>query len=905
MKTNKNIRTLLSATLLLFAICSVALIVGFSTKNFSQNSRTYALTQEEASAIAGDYKTCDNAHTITINNDGSILFDGAYSLTASGSAGSYSFTGTLGTSNTTVNFVQLNANAITCVSHIKYTVDDINYVLYQNTPFVKTFTPTQDSTGAIEVWANGSKTATFSDFQSAFTYASNGNTIKLTSNILVSSGAVLVGKSLTLEGDYFTLDKSQYANTIFAVADDATLTINNLNIDGGAINWAVDFDAVTFTDMRISLVSGSTDGEPVSNHSAITSSGKLVTNNLNVSNIYTTNYLCTAIAISKGEVQIKNSAFNHNAGSGVGAIRIGFDILEDSISSYPVTNASFLNATFTNNYVYNGHGSAIYISNLQQASFEKCNFNTNAADNGDGAGIAYHAAGYNSSAGWGSTAHKLGLNYAQITINDCLFSNNWTGNDGFAIDNEDAECKITNCQFIGNYGLHPSGSVGTVSHIVERFNYPFAVQIIDNCLFEKNYGGVSCIGDHAGTSEIVITNSQFKENSGKKSILFYTGVASLDNCSFENEQATVAIIDVNIAYDSSYYEYSNYDSSTVTVNDTTFTNTVGAPDVLARKYYNTATPTEITVEGDTTANVELRQDADLVVSGTLTGDVTFDENTSAENNITVTDTGTIDGDISQYFSLTINYKDHSDQDASQTIRVDSGTTSSNAIECLLGISKTGYTLKIYTDSAYTTEWDYVCDATETLYGQWESAITINYFDQGGTRFSGTHATIYAQNHSNGIKTALDTPTKAGYVFNGWYLNDSTCTNESARVTELPANVTYTDVTLYAKWSPLIMSLTIHCENFASQQYFVYIYSGDTLLTQITPSSQTVTLSLDLSKNYSNNIKVCFVFGYYGNITYGTLTNATANGRTVTIKPTTTAQINYSITTPNINSSLTI
>ena len=194
-----------------------------------------------------------------------------------------------------------------------------------------------------------------------------------------------------------------------------------------------------------------------------------------------------------------------------------------------------------------------------------------------------------------------------------------------------------------------------------------------------------------------------------------------------------------------------------------------------------------------------------------------------------------------------------------------------------------------------------------LYIEWEtSTVAINYYDQGGAEFSGTHASGYATTHTNGSATTLDKPTKAGYVFGGWYLNDSTCSSASALVTSLSAGTTYTEISLYAKWTLAKCTLTLTCQDFSSQQYMIYIYKGDNIYMQFAPTKATETLTLAPVEDYATTpYKVCFVFGYLGNITFESLTNATASGRNVTLTTFADASITYTIATPNINSSIMI
>ncbi len=917
MEKNRIGKTILLNVGLVIAVIMLGVGAFFATRAESGEAGDFVLTGEGVGA--GDYVTADGAHKIGVATDeggGTTIeyFNTAapettYMLTAStttSAAGveTTTLTGKLGTDNKNATFVMLNDNAILCVSHIKYATASGNVVLCRYTPFVKTYTPTADANGVIEVWRNDAKVSAFANFQAAFSFAQNNDTIKLKSNFLASEGAALVGKTLTIDGGNYLLDKSQWANTVFAVAEDAQLTINNLDIDGGATNWAVDFDAVTFEGATIPLVAGSADNDPQTSYPAVTSKGELIANNLNISNIYSSTAEGIGLFVAKGKINISNSAFSHLASSIGGAMRIGCDIIEESLDSYPVESVVFNSVDFTNNYAAAWGGGAIYIGNIGEGSFEDCNFDTNAASglNGGGA-ISMYTPDY--------AAYNLGLTYGKIDINNSIFNNNWAGRCGFAIYNRDVEFTITNTKFTGNIGAYrPDGAVATFFCRVNRSNYRFAVQIIKNCVFENNQGGVACIADNAGAADIRISDTQFKNNVGSSSTLLYTGVGEIDNCTFENEQVTGSVISVPMYNGDSRYENAGLTGPSLTIKDTTFTGTPdGVDDISMKKEegrVDVATEPKIIIEGETKANISMEHGAELDVDGMLDGSVTCAVDTPSDTNVTVGTNGSITGGVVQYYNLTITYPnpDNDTESLTETITIAGGATSSHAIEMLLGVSKENHTLALYTDSACTIVWDYNCDGAETLYGKWEWSVTINYYDQGGVRFTGTHGAAFAQRHINGRKTIIDTPTKGGYIFDGWYLGDSTCSDESKRVTELSADVNYESISLYAKWRVFEQTITLTCQNFTTQQFMVYVFIGDDLVMQVKPTA-TTTITLSRLKNYDKTVRICFVYGYHGKIEYTSLTGAKANGRSVNVSLVENTQINYKITTPNVNASIIV
>jgi uncharacterized repeat protein (TIGR02543 family) len=74
--------------------------------------------------------------------------------------------------------------------------------------------------------------------------------------------------------------------------------------------------------------------------------------------------------------------------------------------------------------------------------------------------------------------------------------------------------------------------------------------------------------------------------------------------------------------------------------------------------------------------------------------------------------------------------------------------------------------------------------------------TVTYLDGGGGAFSGTHGGGSTP-HTYGAATNLVAPTRAGYVFGGWFLTD-TC--NGTPLTSLSATGYTANITLYAKWT---------------------------------------------------------------------------------------------------------
>ena len=86
--------------------------------------------------------------------------------------------------------------------------------------------------------------------------------------------------------------------------------------------------------------------------------------------------------------------------------------------------------------------------------------------------------------------------------------------------------------------------------------------------------------------------------------------------------------------------------------------------------------------------------------------------------------------------------------------------------------------------------------------------TITYKDQGNVAFSGSHVntpSTHPTSHTYGTATTLNSATKTGYTFGGWYTNSS-CTGDA--VTSLGATAYTANITLYAKWTENMTTVTL-------------------------------------------------------------------------------------------------
>ena len=116
---------------------------------------------------------------------------------------------------------------------------------------------------------------------------------------------------------------------------------------------------------------------------------------------------------------------------------------------------------------------------------------------------------------------------------------------------------------------------------------------------------------------------------------------------------------------------------------------------------------------------------------------------------------------------------------------------------------TGYTFGgWYKDSQLTKSWDFENDVVTsniTLYAKWNAVTyTITYNTNGGSMSKSSITKTY------GTNVNLDTPTRSGYVFSGWYKESNLTTSYDGK-SDL-ASTQGANVTIYAKWTAVTYTI---------------------------------------------------------------------------------------------------
>lgn len=191
-------------------------------------------------------------------------------------------------------------------------------------------------------------------------------------------------------------------------------------------------------------------------------------------------------------------------------------------------------------------------------------------------------------------------------------------------------------------------------------------------------------------------------------------------------------------------------------------------------------------------------------------------NSGATSAVTVSRTmGTADENVAATFAkrtYTVTYNKGTASGATGSDQTDTKThgttlTLKGAIFTRTGYTQTGWNTNSSGSGGthYNLSASYTANAGTTLYPEWTTnTYTITYKDQGGSAFSGTHASGAPTSHTYGTATSLQTATKDGYTFGGWFTT-SACTGSA--VTSLGATSYTANITLYAKWTIKTYTIT--------------------------------------------------------------------------------------------------
>ena len=480
-----------------------------------------------------------------------------------------------------------------------------------------------------KVIEEGKRVKSYDNLQSAVDNCNEDGVITLTKDFTAFNGAI-VSKEVTIDCQNYTVDISNCPTSFITVENGAKVNLSNLTLDGKESSFEVDYGAITYQDYTIPLKQNSLNSDLIANQSAVISYGSIVFNKVNFINRYSASY-GGAVQILSGNADFNYCNFTHNYGTARGgALLIGGVI--GNANNYPVEKVNLNNCIFENNYTKNG--GAIYASNATEINIENTVFNKNTANNGNGGAICL-----SSQTTYPNIAENRNLDFIKTTIKDCVFNENWAGNDGFAIASSDADLYLYSCEFTKNIGVHPTSSVGTIS--VENFRVDQSWRVytlLDSCIFEENKGACSVYGDHSSVADLDVIDCLFKNNDGQMSFLLRSSVANIQRCQFDKERAQVAVIDTSLHEDLLVMPL-------LKLTDVTFTNCVTNVEILNRKQvgetekFNTY---HIVLDGNTNGNIAVCNNNKVTVLGNHSGNITLDTNTE-RSNLEIQENATLNG----------------------------------------------------------------------------------------------------------------------------------------------------------------------------------------------------------------------------------------------------------------------
>ncbi len=339
------------------------------------------------------------------------------------------------------------------------------------------------------------------------------------------------------------------------------------------------------------------------------------------------------------------------------------------------------------------------------------------------------------------------------TVQNCI-----SGQSGVLYYNynsaSDAKLTIDGCVINENYGW-TRGSL-----IVSRAAN-FTLSIEDTEITKNGAGGTSyamILAESGSGSSVTLTRCQISENIGTYGIVETKGTFTMEETTVENNSA------------SSYSVYLYGDK--ININSGTIKEDKPVDFII-----------DATIGADATIEAEISAGGNIYNNGTIIGDITLDEGKYIDNCETGKVYGNIYGSVKVGDTLITPAKD------------DAGN---------------------YEPLTVTSDGKIVIPADSTVQFGNEPPI---YMENGGTieRTNGGEVTLYLYTvtlNANGgtvspdsigigvdkILHSLPTPTKSGYIFDGWY-NAITGGNKVNVGAEISA-----DTTLYARWIAFIASI---------------------------------------------------------------------------------------------------
>ena len=280
---------------------------------------------------------------------------------------------------------------------------------------------------------------TFSDLQKIINLAADGNTIHLSKNYVSDNTNLRISKSLTIEGDGFTLD-GLGKSKILQINTENYVVLNNI-IFKNAFDNAIQFNRINSNSVISNCIFDNGIGSSYGSYGIAI----LFTNTVSNLIIDSTRFLNNKNAVGGGALYftkesnnniIRNCEFMANVARTGGAISF-----ENNVNNnYFLNNTFFSNSAITKNNDYGG-GAIYFEKDLTHSVFENNEFIMNNATVKDGGAIFVR----------GNNANNL--------VKNCVFSDNHAEQHGGAIflNSKTNDFNITNSIFEKNSASYGGG----------------------------------------------------------------------------------------------------------------------------------------------------------------------------------------------------------------------------------------------------------------------------------------------------------------------------------------------------------------------------------------------------------------------------------------------------------------
>lgn len=656
---------------------------------------------------------------------------------------------------------------------------------------------------------------TYTWLSQAVNEAESWDVINLIEDISVTEASVILWKSLTINGDNHIITRESDITTI-TVNEGSSLVLKDIVITDNAVNFAPDrygsligaksnipFCTWWVVETRneswevIASVCATESLDVAKTHPQIYSVGYIYGDNLTVSNSLNSQW-SAAIIVEKWWIEMINSSFIHNWASGISngwrgwAIRVWPNTATDIVDESPITKIIFSWCYFENNYGRT-YGWAIAIHYAPEVvTIDNCVFSGNTAySNWWAIQILniWYKLGWSNASFWISTWSNFPI--GTMYVNNSNFYNNWCGNDGSAIENDDIHLEINWSNFEHNYWTQPSStSVWVVS-----------------CQAGSDEAGWDKTGRWGIYREYKINNSNFRDTN---TVALWDHAAMwsffVNNCVFENQKYVLlsrfwrweiknstiknssvncgrswwyTVQDVVIDALPEYLQYIElFWENTLKLNNNIYSN-----DCTTNEYFQVRATTETTWINN------------IIIEN--------EDNTRVFVNRSYYDSANIQWTDEIYYWATIDDWKYAYIKKDQFYNIDEFIAELDKFS----YGNSGYelgswkTMLFYLDDGYTELWSGSISTTTNLYWKETDIHNIIYEWMDGVDFEWiTHTYKFNNlNHTQYLTELtpyeLNTPSRNWYVFEWWYLDE-----EYVEPVISIEEGSIWDIRVYAKWT---------------------------------------------------------------------------------------------------------